>query len=389
MIELTNSPIDKKDLPITFPTNLPPILFNHLHPKINQKQELIQSAIQKVLASGRVILGPAVTQFEQEFAAYIGGEWCRGCANGTDALELGLKAGEIGAGDLVATVANAGMYTTCAINAIGAIPYFMDVDPQNYLVTLEEVSKAVAANAKAIVVTHLYGLAIPEIANIARYCRQQGVLLVEDCAQAHGAKINNRCVGSFGDLGAFSFYPTKNLGALGDGGAIVTSNAKIAQRFTQLRQYGWRNKYQAEIAGARNSRLDDLQAALLSAFLPHLDMENAARRAIAQKYRTQITHPYLLMPGGGLEENYVAHLFVLKTSRREQLRAYLQHQQIATDIHYPLLDYQQPLWAGKYQKIHLPNSEQLASQILTLPCYPDLPLEQVEQVINTINDWHP
>ena len=359
---------------------------NNLSAKIAKHQTKIQSAINRVINSGWIVLGPEVKQFEQLFAEYLGVNYCVSLANGTDAIELALKAMGIVHGDHVATTANAGMYTTTALLAIGAEPYFMDVDIDTCGATLAEVKQAIDAGVKAVVVTHLFGLGIPEIASIAEYCAKKQVPLLEDCAQAHGAQVNGKHVGAFGDAASFSFYPTKNLGALGDGGAVVSNNVKIAEKVKLLRQYGWIEKYKVTMPGARNSRLDEMQAAILAEFLPHLDQANARRRKIARQYSQLIQHPNVLVPVVGGEE-YVAHLYVIRSLQRDALRAYLQTKAIATDIHYPIPDYRQPLLAQRYAGISLKNTELLAQEILTLPCYPEMTDIEVQQVVTAVNDW--
>jgi len=359
---------------------------NNLSAKIAKYQTQIKASIDRVIASGWLVLGPEVKQFEQSFAAYLGASHCVSLANGTDAIELALKAMGVGPGDRVATVANAGMYTTTAILAIGAEPYFMDVDLDTRAATLAEVTSALEAGVKALVVTHLYGLAIPEILQIAKYCAQKHVPLLEDCAQAHGAQIDCKHVGTFGDAASFSFYPTKNLGALGDGGAVVTNNPKLAERVGLLRQYGWTAKYKVEVPGSRNSRLDEMQAAILSEFLPHLDEANARRREIAARYRALIRHPKVLTPKDG-GDDYVAHLYVIRSQHRDALREYLRSKNIASDVHYPILDYRQPVFGELFAKIYLPTTERLTSEILTLPCYPEMSDQEVDNVIAAVNGW--
>jgi dTDP-3-amino-2,3,6-trideoxy-4-keto-D-glucose/dTDP-3-amino-3,4,6-trideoxy-alpha-D-glucose/dTDP-2,6-dideoxy-D-kanosamine transaminase len=333
-----------------------------------------------------LVLGPEVKQFEQSFAAFIGASHCVSLANGTDAIELALKAMGIRPGDQVATVANAGMYTTTAVLAIGAEPYFIDVNLDTRGTTLAEVARSVDAGVKAVVVTHLYGLASPEIGLIAEYCVQKGIPLLEDRAQAHGAQVNGKRVGTFGDAASFSFYPTKNLGALGDGGAGVTSNQKLAEKVGLLRQYGWTSKYRVEVAGARNSRLDEMQAAILSEFLPHLDEDNARRREIAARYSAVICHTDVKVPQAG-GADYVAHLYVIRSRQRDALREHLRIQGIASDIHYPIPDYRQPVFGGRFADIRLQNTELLAGEILTLPCYPEMTDVEVDNVIAALNRW--
>lgn len=361
---------------------------NNLSERINKHKSGISDAVTRVINSGWLVLGPEVKRFEKDFAEYIEARHCVTLANGTDAIELALKAMGVTEGDTVATVANAGMYTTTALLAIGAIPHFMDVDTLTHNVTLQEVEKALATGVKAVVVTHLYGLAVEQIEEIAARCSQQGVPLLEDCAQSHGARVNGRRVGSFGTAASFSFYPTKNLGALGDGGAVITNNDEIAQKILGLRQYGWSSKYKVELENARNSRLDEIQAAILLEFLPSLDACNALRRNIASVYGQKIKNADLTHTQIN-NEGYVAHLYVVRTARRESLRAHLKGEGVASDVHYPIPDYKQPVFKDKYKSLNLENTEQLSNEILTLPCYPEMTDAQVNQVVNAVNSWKP
>lgn len=362
------------------------MLINDINAHITAHKDEILNAVQKVINSGWVVLGPEVKNFESGFAKYIGVQYCVGVANGTDAIEIGLRAAGIVAGDIVGTVANAGMYATTSILAIGAQPIFLDVDPESCNITLQEVKRAVTNGAKAIIATHLYGQAVDEIDLISEYCRIKKVILIEDCAQAHGAKVNDRCVGSFGDIASFSFYPTKNLGALGDGGAIVTNDHHLAERARQLRQYGWTDKYQVEVAGARNSRLDEMQAAILNVFIKYLDQANQRRRDIAERYSSCIKHPSINTPLIQ-KESHVAHLYVIKSERRDSLRSHLKEKGISSEVHYPIPDHLQPVFAGAFCNIDLPVCEKLSKIILTLPCYPEMTDSQVDQVIEAVNTW--
>lgn len=359
---------------------------NNLNAKIARFRDQIDASIQRVVSSGWVVLGPEVKRFEASFAEYLGAAHCITVANGTDAIELALKVLSVGKGDVVATIANAGMYTTTSVLAIGAVPVFMDVDFDTQVVTLAEVKRAVDAGAKVVVVTHLYGLAIPEILEIAEFCASKGVALLEDCAQAHGASIHGKRVGTFGDAASFSFYPTKNLGALGDGGAVVTNSDAIARQVSQLRQYGWSSKYCVELAGARNSRLDEMQAAILSEFLPHLDGGNARRNQIAERYSNEIKQPDITHPQAN-GDAWVAHLYVVKSSKRGSLQQHLRGMQIASEVHYPIPDYQQPVFKNAYADVRLTNTERLVKEILTLPCYPEMEDAEVSAVIKAVNGW--
>ena len=359
---------------------------NDLSVKVANCRNAIDAAVARVLNRSWLVLGPEVGAFEKVFAEYMGVGYCRTLANGTDALELGLRALGVQQGDKVATVANAGFYTSTALLAIGASPFYLDVDLETRVVTLSEIERAIQAEVKAIVVTHLYGQAVPDIVEIATRCSAAGVVLVEDCAQAHGARVGGKQVGSFGDIGCFSFYPTKNLGALGDGGAVICKDAALAQKVGQLRQYGWSAKYQVELAGARNSRLDEMQAAILSELLPHLDSWNTRRREIAAKYTVQIKNAAVILPPVG-GEDYVAHLYVIRTNQRIALQAHLRSRDIASDVHYPIPDTRQPVFEGCFATVYLPNTELLAEQILTLPCYPEMTDADVQQVVLAVNGW--
>jgi dTDP-3-amino-2,3,6-trideoxy-4-keto-D-glucose/dTDP-3-amino-3,4,6-trideoxy-alpha-D-glucose/dTDP-2,6-dideoxy-D-kanosamine transaminase len=359
---------------------------NDLSIKLLKYQAEIQEVIARVVHSGRLILGPEVERFEQAFASFLGSQNCVGLANGTDAIEIALMAMGVQAGDLVATAANAGMYTTTALLALGAKPWFMDVDLLSHGVSEEQVALAIQSGAKAVVVTHLYGLGLPEIAAISRCCRDRGVPLLEDCAQAHGAIVGGERVGTFGDAASFSFYPTKNLGALGDGGAVITDDPALAQRIRQIRQYGWAKKYHVEIAKGRNSRLDEIQAACLSLFLPDLDASNERRRAIAERYRIGIDHRDVqLPPARGIE--YVAHLYVIRSERRTSLREHLATCGIGSDVHYPIPDHRQSIMSPVFDTVWLPNTELLAQEVLTLPCYAEMNDDQVDRVIAAVNQW--
>lgn len=364
------------------------IPLNSLTLKIEENHSSLLKYLDKVLSSGWVILGPEVKNFEDAFAGYLNAKHCITVANGTDAIELALKSFGINKSDTVATVSNAGAYTTNAILSIGAIPFFLDVDYETFNTTINEVYRAIKAGVKAVVATHLYGLAIQEIDEIAKLCSKNKVYLLEDCAQSHGAKVNNKFTGTFGDAAAFSFYPTKNLGALGDGGAVVTNNTEISTKVRGLRQYGWTTKYRIEIPGARNSRLDEIQAAFLQIFLPSLDLMNQKRRQIANRYSKEITNTAIVTPKN-ITESYVAHLYVIKTEKRNLLKDYLKSNEIASDIHYPIPDHRQPFFGTQYKDLTLKNTEELSGIILSLPCYPEMPEKDVEKVISTVNEWNP
>lgn len=343
----------------------------------------------EVLRSGYFVLGPWVTRLEQDFAAYCGVGHCVGVGNGTDALELALRALDIGAGHTVAVAANAAMYGTTAVLAAGARPLFVDVDPTTALMSVDTLRACVEARAvppAAVIVTHLYGR-LADMPALLDYARTNDIAVVEDCAQAHGATGGDgRKAGAYGDLAAFSFYPTKNLGAIGDGGAVVCDDPALAGRVRKLRQYGWSSKYTNDISGGRNSRLDELQAAFLCALLPLLDGRNARRREIANRYSREIVHPGLrLPPVSGAD--YVAHLYVVQAGERESLQAHLRGRAIGCDIHYPIPDHRQPLHGHHFAAVSLPVTEALCARVLSLPCFPEMSDDEVTRVVAACNDW--
>jgi dTDP-4-amino-4,6-dideoxygalactose transaminase len=348
--------------------------------------DLVGSAVQRVTASGWYILGEECGGFEREFAAYCGVGHCVGVANGTDAIELALRALGVASGDRVATVANAGLYTTTALNALGARPVYVDVDESTHLMDLEHLSALVdAGGIAAIVVTHLYGL-MHDMDAVMAIAGAAGVPVLEDCAQAHGARRAGRMAGGWGDAASFSFYPTKNLGGIGDGGAIVTGNHEVAARARRLRQYGWASKYHAVAEGARNSRLDEIQAAVLRVKLPLLDAWNARRRSIAERYSRGIANPRVVCPPVPSEAS-VAHLYVITCDDRDSLRRHLFEAGVMSDVHYPIPDHLQPSMSAQGPWPSLPVTEKLARSVLTLPCYPELPDDEVDLIIERVNAW--
>lgn len=344
----------------------------------------LAAAVNRVLSRGWYILGPEVEAFESEFARYCGVEHCVGTGNGTDALELALRAVGIGPGAEVATVANAGMYSTTAILRVGARPLYIDVDDRSMTMSPAALATAISSGTAAAIVTHLYGQMadMPELAAIAR---RANLPLIEDCAHAHGAARAGRKCGAWGTLGCFSFYPTKNLGAAGDGGAIVTSDAALAGKVRALRQYGWTGKYRSTVAGGGNSRLDEIQAAVLRVQLPYLDAWNARRREIALRYREALSGSGLSVPPYSGDGDYVAHLYVIRSPERERIRTALAAAGIGTDIHYPVPDHRQESIEGiAFRRTPLPVTEALASQVLTLPCFPELTDAEVCEIARAV-----
>jgi dTDP-4-amino-4,6-dideoxygalactose transaminase len=330
------------------------------------------------------IMGEEVKAFEREFSDYVGVEHCISVANGSEALEIALLGLGVGPGDRVITVANAGFYSSTAIRAVGAEPVYVDVDEHSLTMCPASLEKALSKPAKVVIVTHLYGQ-LAEIETLAQMAKAAGAAVLEDCAQSHGARSSGGQCGSFGDLACFSFYPTKNLGALGDGGAIVTSSAEIAERLRTLRQYGWSTKYHVTTALGRNSRLDEMQAAILRVKLPLLDQWNEQRRHIARRYTQGLKGLPVTLPVS-LESDFVAHLFVLRVADREAFTQYLKEHGVSTDVHYPVPDH----WQTAYtltEQFDLPVTESACSRLVSLPCFPGLTESQVDRVIEVVNSY--
>lgn len=357
---------------------------NSLSRHIEPLKDALFTAAAEVVGSGYYVLGPKVGAFESAFAAYCGVDHCISVANGTDALELSLRALDVANGDRVAVVANAAMYGTSAVLACGAEPVFIDTcaDSATMVPALLETALA-EGGIKAVIVTHLYGQ-LAQVEKIAAICRAHRAGLIEDCAQAHGARNENGLAGSFGDIASFSFYPTKNLGALGDGGAVVTRRTDLAERVRMLRQYGWTKKYTNGITGGRNSRLDEIQAGMLLLMLPHLDQWNQKRRDVAARYANGIRNPKIHV-NNSAGQTYVAHLYVVRTDLRAALQQHLADNGIQTDVHYPTPDHRQPCHDGRFAHIELPRTEQDCATVLTLPCFPELTESEIVRVIEACN----
>lgn len=347
-----------------------------------RQRDVIDAAIRRVLASGRYVLGDEVRRFESEFATAHRAAWTVGVASGTDAVELALRVLGVGPGDGVVTVSHTAVATVAAIARIGAVPLFVDVDQERYTMSprsLREALECTAGRAKAVVAVHLYGQPadMPEILAIAR---EYGLPVVEDCAQAHGASVDGRPVGTWGDLGCFSFYPTKNLGAFGDGGAVVGSDERHLNPLRALREYGWETRYVSRKFGV-NSRLDELQAAVLRVRLAVLDDDNRRRRRIAELYDERIDADCIAKPRRFPGAEHVYHQYVIQAPQRDQLQKALADLGVATLVHYPRAVHQQPAYDDEsFRPVALPNTESVVSRVLSLPMFPEMTLEQVETV---------
>jgi len=347
------------------------------------KQE-IDDAVRRVLESGWYILGDEVRAFEEEFAAYLGVSHSVAVGNGTEALHLALVACGIGHGDEVVTVSHTAVATVAAIELAGARPVFVDIDPATYNMDPDLLEKGITSKIKAVIPVHLYGHPAP-MEEILAIARDYGLCVIEDCAQAHGAIYRGKRVGSFGDMACFSFYPTKNLGALGDGGAVVTSDPELAEKARLLREYGWAERYVSHIPGW-NSRLDEVQAAILRVKLKHLDFDNSNRIKLAELYSEGLFETDIALPMVQKGAVHVYHLYVIRVKERGSLQAYLRSKDIGAMVHYPMPVHLQP--AYEKNAVSLPNSEIAAREVLSLPMYPELTESQVQFVIDSIKEHH-
>ena len=367
----------------------PHVPLNDLGRGIREQSAGLTRAIRRVTESGWLVHGPEHAAFEREFAEMLDVEHCVAVGNGTDALALALAAVGVKAGDEVVTAANAGFYASTAARMVGAVPMYADVDPDSLLLDPECVGEAITPASKALVVTHLYGRLAP-MDGLTALCRQRGLALVEDCAQAVGAARGGIAAGASGDVGTYSFYPTKNLGALGDGGAIVTRNADIEEAVSQLRQYGWSAKYTVTRAGGMNSRLDEVQAAVLRERLPRVSAWATARRAIINRYAEAAVGGRVRVLNANAGDDYVGHLAVVQVldgpEGRDDLRRHMREAGVGTEIHYPVPDHLQPVNSHRSLR-SLPVTEHAARSILTLPCFPELTQQETDRVCEALADW--
>jgi aminotransferase EvaB len=353
------------------------IAFNDLSRMPREVMADIEAAVARVLASGWYVMGPEHDAFEAELGAYLGAAHVVGLGNGTDAIELALAAVGVVQGDTVVTVANAGAYSTVAMRLLGARPAFADVDAatlQMSPATFQAALDRLGEPPRAVVVTHLYG-AMADVAGIVAIARAHGIAVVEDCAQALGAASGGIKAGMFGDVATTSFYPTKNLGALGDGGAVYTNSADIATAVRRMRQYGWVSKYSIGLDHGRNSRLDELQAAILRVKLPLLDGLNDRRREIHSAY--EAASPRMV---NRASESFIGHLAVATSDHRDETRAALRAAGVATDVHYPVPDHHQQFPSDRPEPVSLPATEAASAAVFSVPMFPELTDSEVERV---------
>ena len=343
----------------------------------------LRAAVDRVIDSGWYILGEETSGFEAEFAEYCGVRHCIGVANGLDALALILKASNIGPGDEVIVPANTFIATWLAVTQVGAIPIAVDPVAETCNIDPQAAEKAITPRTRAIMPVHLYGQAA-DMSRIGEIAARHGLLVVEDAAQAHGARYRGRRVGGLGTAAAFSFYPGKNLGALGDGGAVTTDDDALADRIRTLRNYGSKQKYRHEVAGV-NSRLDEIQAAMLRVKLGSLDAENEVRRSHAQTYLAGLADAAIGLPVVAPEAEAVWHLFVVRHPRRDEIQRQLAARGVGTMIHYPLACHRQPPYASRAWP-PLPVSERLQDEVLSLPISPVHELTEIETVIAVLRE---
>lgn len=349
-------------------------------------QEEIEAAVLKVMRSNRYILGAEVEALESEFADYIGTNAAIGVANGTDALELAIRALDIGSGDEVITVSHTAVATVAAIEAAGATPVLVDVDPVFYTLNPAQLQEVLTPKTKAVIAVHLYGQAA-DLDAIGQFCVENKLFLIEDVSQAHGGKWKGKRLGSIGHIGCFSCYPTKNLGAIGDAGLVTTNDAKLGNKVRMLREYGWQRRYISDIVG-RNSRLDELQAAILRVKLRHLDFDNSKRQRLAAQYSKLLTGLALYLPATHQNSEQVFHLYVIRTGNRQELTDYLKAYEIQAGIHYPMPVHLQPAYKGRVRTAaNMGVTEQLADEVLSLPMYPELLSVDVARVIEVVNSY--
>lgn len=360
------------------------IKFLDLTKKVKERK-IFKSTFDRVLSSGIFVLGKEVESFERKFAQYSGTQYCIGVGNGLEALQIALMALDIKTVNEVITTPISAVATTLAIMAVGAKPIFVDT-LENGLINPDLIPQVITKNTKAVLPVHLYGNPV-QLDKIAKICKQYKLALIEDAAQAHGSKFKNKSLGSFGSLGCFSFYPTKNLASLGDGGAIVTNNVSLAKICFEIRDYGQKNKYVHSRFGL-NSRLDELQAAFLNVHLQQLDKDNHKRRQLAQRYidhLSSIAGVEIVKPSAESQSNF--HLFVIKMSKRDQLKKYLKRIGIQTLIHYPRIIPEQPFLKKEYGNLSLPVARTFVKTCLSLPCYPKMALQDVDFICSKIKQF--
>lgn len=356
--------------------------FLDLRRETSRLRTVLDAAIDRVVSSGRFVLTDEVERFEEQFASFCDSRFAVGVASGTDAITIALLAAGIGSGDEVITAANTCIPTIVGIERAGAIPVLADVDPRTYTLDPEQVERRITSHTRAVLPVHLYGRPA-DVDELSRVADDHDLLLIEDCAQSHGARLDGRRVGSIGRVAAFSFYPTKNLGALGDGGAVLTSDPGVAERARLLRNYGERARFEHVLHGL-NSRLDSVQAAVLGAKLPYLDASNDRRRTLAARYDRLLSGGPIVTPPPIHGREDVFHLYVVQVAHREALRARLDADGIGTAVQYPIPVHRQPAYGALDVPGGFPVSERLAQRVVSLPLSADHTDDEIDEVTAAI-----
>ena len=353
------------------------------------RRDEIDAALKRVLESGWYILGEEVKAFEEEFANYIGVSYGVGVGSGTEAIHLALVACGIGPGDEVITVSHTATATVAAIELSGATPVFVDIEPDFYTIDPAKLDAAITPRTKAIIPVHIYGLPA-DMDPILEVAEKHNLRLIEDSAQAHGATYRGKRVGSLGDVGCFSFYPTKNLGAIGDGGMLVTNNIELGQKARLLREYGWTERQVSQFAGW-NTRLDEVQAAILRVKLKHLDEDNSKRMRLAEIYNEELSlsTTNLILPKQRENSTHVYHLYVIRSAKRDELLSLLRKKGIGALIHYPVPVHLQPAYNSLQGHDKLPETEHIAKEIISLPIYPELSEYDLQTVVKAVKEFSP
>jgi dTDP-4-amino-4,6-dideoxygalactose transaminase len=362
--------------------------FIDLKPQYQSIKPEIKRSIDKVLEKGIFILGENVEKFEEEFSQYLGGGYSVSVGSGTDALSLSLLAAGIGPGDEVITVSHSFVATYISIIYTGASPIFVDIDPVTFTIDVNKIEEKITPKTRAIIPVHIYGQPA-NMNKIMMIAQKHNLFVIEDACQAHGSRIGNKKAGLLGDIGCFSFYPTKNLGAYGDGGMVVTKNKEIRDRLLLLRNYGQTKKYFHDQYGV-NSRLDEMQAAILRVKLKYLDQWNIERVRIARKYSDNIQLESVICPQEQMNYYHVFHLYVIRSSHRGKLQKWLRGKGIHTQIHYPIPIHKQRCYLEKFSSnssMSLPHTESAAYEILSLPLYNEMTEDQIQYVIEWINKF--
>ena len=349
-----------------------------------EKSQVV-SALKEILDSGRFLNGPRVKDFESSVSRFLNGRSVAGLSSGTDALYVAIKALGIGAGCEVATAGNAAGYATSSILRCGARPLPIEVDRETSQLSAAHLESRLKSSpgTRAVVVTHLYGL-MADVSLISQICRENRVLLIEDCAQSFGASHDGIPAGAWGDAAAFSFYPTKNLAALGDGGLVAFKKSEDAIRAKRIAQYGWSSRYEVELLGGINSRLDEIQAAVVRHRLTSVGAKNSRRREILGRYASSVVAPRRFIFENS--SRCVAHLGVMRTPSRESDQAKLRDAGIETSIHYPIPDHHQPAWRHLFEGVELPNTEAHCREVLTIPCFPELTENEITRVCQALRE---